>query len=103
MKFRNVLLSAVLAASSMLASCAPHAYVAAYVPGPPERPYAVGAVGYAPGPGYVWADGFWDLRGGRWAWAPGYWTHAPRRHAYWAPAHWGQTNHRWRRIDGRWR
>jgi hypothetical protein len=103
MKIRNILLSGVLAASSMLAGCASHVYVSAYAPGPPPRPYVVGAVGYAPGPGYVWADGFWDLRGGRWEWSQGYWAHPPHAHAYWTPAHWTQTNHGWRRVEGRWR
>lgn len=103
MKIRNVLLSGVLAASALLAGCAPHAYVAAYVPGPPPSPYVVGAVGYAPGPGYVWADGFWDLRGGRWVWAEGYWARPPHPHAYWVPAHWVQRNHGWRRVEGHWR
>jgi len=27
--------------------------------GPPPAPRVVGAVGYAPGPGYVWIDGFY--------------------------------------------
>jgi hypothetical protein len=103
MTIRNILLTGVLAASSLLAGCASHAYVAAYVPGPPAQPYAVGAVGYAPGPGYVWADGYWDLRGSRWVWAEGHWVHAPHAHAYWVPAHWDQTNHGWRRVEGRWR
>ncbi|MGA3023253.1 MAG: YXWGXW repeat-containing protein [Bryobacteraceae bacterium] len=103
MNIRNILLPGILAASSLLAGCASHAYVAAYLPGPPPQPYVVGAVGYAPAPGYVWADGFWDLRGGRWVWAPGYWVRAPHRRAHWAPAHWVQTNHGWRRVEGRWR
>jgi hypothetical protein len=104
MTIRNILLTGVLAASSLLAGCASHAYVAAaYVPGPPAQPYVVGAVGYAPAPGYVWADGYWDLRGSRWVWAEGHWVHPPRPHAYWAPAHWEQTNHGWRRVEGHWR
>jgi hypothetical protein len=104
MTIRNILLTGVLAASSLLAGCASHAYVAAaYVPGPPAQPYVVGAVGYAPAPGYVWADGYWDLRGSRWVWAEGHWGHPPRAHAYWAPAHWEQTNHGWRRVEGHWR
>jgi len=102
-KLRYLLLSGVLAASSLLAGCASHAYVAAYVPGPPPRPYAMGAVGYAPGPGYVWADGFWDLRGGRWAWSEGHWMRPPRARAYWVAPRWVQTNHGWRRMEGHWR
>jgi len=104
MKIRNILLTGALAACSMLAGCASHGYAAAWVPAPPPpRPYVVGAVGYAPGPGYVWAEGFWDLRGGRWVWAPGYWARAPHRHAYWVSPHWERTGHGWRRVDGHWR
>ena len=104
MKTRNLLLAGVLGASAMLAGCAPHAYVAAYVPGPPPAPYAVAAVGYAPGPGYVWADGYWDLRGGRdWVWSRGYWVRPPHPHAYWVAPHWVQRGHGWRRVEGHWR
>jgi hypothetical protein len=103
MNVRNILLSGVLAVSASLAGCASHAYVAAYVPGPPPAPYAYGAVGYAPGPGYVWAGGFWDLRGSRWVWVNGYWAQPPRPRAHWTPTRWERTGHGWRRVEGRWR
>ena len=103
MKTRNLLLSGVLAACSLLAGCASHAYVADYAPGPPPRPYVVGAVGYAPGPGFVWADGFWDRREGRWAWSEGHWMRPPHARAYWVSPRWVRTNHGWRREEGRWR
>ncbi len=103
MKIHRILLSAVLSASAILSGCASHAYVAAYVPGPPPPSYAVGAVGYAPGPGYVWADGFWDLRGGNWVWARGYWAKPPHPRARWEATRWVRTNHGWRRVEGRWR
>ena len=65
MTMKQTVLAGVMLASSALTACASQAYVAYQVP-PPPAPMAVGAVGYAPGPGYVWGDGFWDLRGGRW-------------------------------------
>src|SRR5580704_1913764 len=65
MNVKQTLLAGVMVASSALTACASQAYVAYQVPAPPSAPYVVGAVGYAPGPGFVWVDGFWDLRGGR--------------------------------------
>ncbi len=47
----------------VLGACAGGYYVR--VAPPPPR---YGVVGVAPGPGYVWVDGFWDWRGGNWAW-----------------------------------
>jgi len=70
MKIKQAVLAGVMLASAALTACASQAYVAYSVP-PPPAPMVVGAVGYAPGPGYVWADGFWDLHGSRWAWVRG--------------------------------
>lgn len=103
MKIRNMLLSALLAGSALLGGCASHAYVAAYVPGPPVQAYVGGPIGYAPGPGYVWADGFWDLHGNNWVWAHGYWARPPRPNARWVSPRWVRTGHGWRRVEGRWR
>ena len=66
-------------------------YVARYGPPPPPR---YGIVGVAPGPGYLWADGFWDLRGGRWFWVNGSWRRPPHRR--WNP----MTKQPW--DSGRW-
>ena len=64
---------------------------------------AVGAVGYAPGPGFVWADGFWDLRGGRWLWVGGAWRRPPHGHAVWVRPYWEQHARSWRFRKGYWR
>jgi WXXGXW repeat (2 copies) len=37
-------------------------------------------VAVAPGPGYIWVDGFWEYVGPRRVWRPGYW--APPRAAF---------------------
>jgi len=65
MEIKSVVLSGILLASSAMVACGGGYranYVAYSVP-PPPAPYAVGAVGYAPGAGYVWVDGFWNLNG----------------------------------------
>jgi hypothetical protein len=101
--FKNALLSAVLLSAAALAGCGGYGYYrSGYVPPPPPAPYG-GVLGYAPGPGYVWTDGFYDLRGGRWFWVQGGWVRPPRPHAvymrpYWAPYRRGYRFHRgyWR-------
>jgi len=60
-------------------------------------------MGYAPGPGYVWTDGYWDQRGGRWVWINGRWLRPPHRRATWVPGTWVQDHHRWRFRRGYWR
>jgi len=102
MDIRRVVLAGVLGASSLLTACASQAYVAYRVP-PPPAPMVVGAVGYAPGPGFVWTDGFWDLRGSRWAWAGGQWQRPPRPRAVWVRSYWEPHGRAWRFHAGYWR
>jgi hypothetical protein len=101
MTFKHVILSGILLASSGLARCG-GGYVAYRVPAPPA-PRVVGAFGFAPGPGYVWMDGFWDLRGSRWVWVDGRWGRPPRAGAVWVPDRWERHGDGWRHNRGRWR
>ena len=71
-----------------------------YGPPPPPR---YGFVGVAPGPGYVWTDGYWDWRGSRWYWVNGAWRRAPRARAVWVPGSWQQEHGRYRFRRGYWR
>jgi len=67
-------------------------------PPPPPPAYVAGPVGVAPGPGYVWVDGYWNWVGGRWVWVPGAWVLPPHGHRVWvAPA----IDFRWH--GGHWR
>jgi hypothetical protein len=69
---------------------------------PPPPRYAM--IGRAPGPGYVWTDGYWDWRGGRWFWVDSRWLRPPRPRAAWVPGRWVETRHgQWRFQRGRWR
>jgi WXXGXW repeat (2 copies) len=96
----KLLSGALLAASTLLSACAGGAYVAAYGPPPPR--FAV--VGAAPGPGYMWTDGYWDLRGGnRWAWVEGRWMRPPRYGAVYVRPEWRRDGNHWRFHRGYWR
>jgi hypothetical protein len=82
-----------------LSACGGGVYVR--VP-PPEPRYAV--VGVAPGPGFVWTEGFWDWRGGNWAWVQGRWMRPPGPRAVWVPGRWVQgPGGRYRFVRGHWR
>jgi hypothetical protein len=100
MRSNLMLASAVAAAWLLLPACAPRPY--AYYAPPPPPPVAV-VVPAAPGPGYVWIEGYWDWRGGSRCWVPGRWVLPPRPRAVWAPGHYaaGRRGSVWR--PGHWR
>ena len=83
-----------------LVGCAARASYYALGP-PPPRPAVYGAVGYAPGPGYVWIDGFWDWHN-RYVWVPGKWE-VRRAGLVWDPGGWHRGHHGWRRHREGWR
>ena len=100
MKRKLLPLAAVLLGAILNACAVNAAYVMRYGPPPPPR---YGMVDVAPGPGYVWTDGFWDWRGGNWSWVGGRWVHPPRPRAVWVPGNWSQTHHGWTFRRGYWR
>ena|SRR5579864_5646934 len=60
-----------------------------YVAAPPP-PSPVAYVAPAPGPGYVWVDGYYYPVGPRWVWRAGYWARRPYVGAYWVgPRYYG--------------
>ena len=83
-----------------LSACAGRAYVVRTPPPPPPRHAAY--VPVAPGPRYVWTDGYWDWRG-RWNWVPGRWAVPPRPHAVWVPGRWAPSHHGYVWYRGYWR
>ena len=87
--------------TTALSACAGGAGALYVRTAPPPPRYAV--VGVAPGPGYVWTNGFWDWRGSRWVWVEGRWMRAPRPHAVWVAPEWRQEGRRWRYHRGYWR
>jgi hypothetical protein len=94
--------AAVLALGTTLSACAAHGgYAMHYGPPPPAPRY--GIVGVAPGPGYIWADGYWESRGGGWYWAPGQWLRPPRPRAVWVPGYWSRYGRGYAFHRGYWR
>jgi hypothetical protein len=66
--------------------------------GPPPPPRVLAVRPVAPGPEFVWVDGYWYPQGRRYRWHEGYWTRAPFAGARWvAPRH---ENDRW--FEGYW-
>lgn len=59
--------------------------------GAPPPPRVVRVRPLAPGPEYVWVDGYWYAVGSRYRWHEGYWTRPPYAGAMWvAPRHDGE-------------
>jgi hypothetical protein len=52
--------------------------------GPPPAPRVVRVRPVAPGPGYVWVDGYWYPAGNRYRWHEGYWSRPPYEGYRWA-------------------
>ncbi len=101
-KSKNILLGLVVLTSMAALSCSGGAYYAYRVPPPPPPPVA-GFIGVAPGVGFVWIDGFYDLRGSSWFWVPGHWARRPHPYARWEPSRWERHGDHYRFNEGRWR
>ena len=57
---KRLLLTGTVFLGTILTGCAGGGYYASARIGPPPPP-RYGVMGYAPGPGYVWTDGYWDF------------------------------------------
>ncbi|HRH48195.1 MAG TPA: hypothetical protein PLP23_05575 [Panacibacter sp.] len=55
-----------------------------------------------PGPAYIWVDGEWYSRGGKYYRSQGRWVIAKRGRA-WSSGHWQKGNHGWYWVPGHWR
>jgi WXXGXW repeat (2 copies) len=69
----------------------------------PPAPVQVGVVGRPPGAGYVWTNGFYRWRGGRYVWMPGTWMRPPYRGAVWIQPRWVPGGGGWVFHKGYWR
>ena len=96
---RSTILAVAFAACSLVGCAGSVGYYAA-VPPPPLRAEVVGV---APGPGYVWVNGYWGWRGRDYAWVPGYYSRPPHPRAVWVAPRWERYHDRYRFHEGRWR
>jgi hypothetical protein len=94
----NLIAATFVLAGTILTGCG-GAYIVAAGPPPPRY----GVMGYAPGPGYVWTEGFYDRRGSNWVWVPGAWRRPPRPGRVWVAPAWARAGNRWRFRSGYWR
>jgi hypothetical protein len=97
---RQFLAAGFLVAGTLLSGCAARGAVVVEF-APPAPRYAV--IGVAPGPGYVWTEGFYEYRGGGYAWAPGRWMRPPRAHAVWVAGSWERGHRGYEFRRGYWR
>ena len=63
----------------------------------PERPYYMRPS--SPGPAYVWIEGDWVARGGRYYWREGHWAHTRR---VWVTGAWESRGNGWYLRRGHW-
>jgi len=74
-------------------------YVVAYGPPPPQ----IVRYGPAPGPSFVWVDGYYNWSGRGYVWAPGYWAHPPRHRTVWVSGYWARRHNGYVWVAGYWR
>lgn len=103
MKQAFLLIPAIVIGLSTTACASHYGYYGGYYApmAPPAPRYEV--MGIAPGPGYVWTNGYWAYRGRGYDWVAGSWRRPPRAHARWEAGRWehGDRGYRWR--EGHWR
>lgn len=94
--------SAVLLSGTLLTAWPASAAARVYVRvGPPAAVVEVRPV--APGPRYVWINGYHRWDGHAYGWVPGRWELPPRARAGWVPGRWVHSSHGWYFVDGHWR
>lgn len=69
----------------------------------PPHPVYVGPVGVAPGPGYVWTNGYHEWAGERYEWREGAWVRPPHPHAVWVEHRWVHRHGGYVFVRGYWR
>jgi len=97
---QKILAAGFVVMGTLLSACAANGAVIVRVAPPAPR---YGVVGVAPGPGYVWTEGYWNWRGANYEWVAGRWMRPPRPHAVWVPGVWVQSNRGYAFRRGHWR
>ena len=102
---KNALGSLLLAV--MLSACVVRGSGGAYVSGPTavveveEEPPPPKVVVVETRPGFVWVEGHWVRRGGRWVWHDGHYERV-RASQVWVQGHWERRGRRHVWIEGHW-
>ena len=105
-RFLTALLGAALAALPLLTGCVSPGYGYGEVYADVAPPAViVEDRGFAPGPDYVWIDGYhrWDVGVHHYNWVHGRWERPPRASATWENGRWEHSDRGWRYYEGRWR
>jgi hypothetical protein len=96
------MLFGVVAATLTTVACGGPGYVGFYARTAPP-PIRVESYGPAPGPGYVWINGYWGYRGNNYTWVGGRWERPPRGRHRWEAGRWEHHGDRYQWREGRWR
>ena len=104
MNRKVLLLMFIVLVAATLAACASGggAYFVTRTPPPPPAA-GFGMIGSAPGPGFVWVNGYWEGRGGNWHWVRGSWVRPPRRGAVWVSPSYRPYRNGYQYRAGYWR
>lgn len=99
---QKLLGAALLLGTALFAGCG-GGYGYSYVTYGPPPPPRYGVVGVAPGPGYVWINGYYGWSGGRYVWNQGRWALPPHGRHAWVEGGWHREGRGWRYHEGHWR
>ena len=104
-------LAGIFAAGALSSGCAHRVVVHERVEAPPPGEVVVSTeppaprhevIGVAPGPNYVWVDGYWVRTHNRWVWVKGHYEVSPHAGAVWVKGHWDRTPRGWVWVKGHW-
>lgn len=104
---RKHTLGSLLFAALLLPACMVHGSGSAYVSGPvavvevEEEPPPPRVVVVQSRPGFVWVEGRWIRRGGRWHWNDGHYERVRGGHV-WVQGRWERRGNRHVWVEGRW-
>jgi YXWGXW repeat-containing protein len=93
---KNLFLGLAISGLLFFSSCGPSEVTVSTRPQPPYYARPV-----SPGVDYVWIDGDWVARGGRYHWREGHWRNPGTR--VWVSGSWQSRNNGWYWERGHWR
>ena len=101
MRLVSAAMCALLLSLTLAAGCVVHVRARATLVADTEPPPPKVMVRPVDRPGYVYVQGRWELRGGRWEWQDGRWQRARAGYA-WRDGRWERAGNRYRWIEGGW-